>query len=74
MRAHQDVATERSAVNHPDVQGRVEQLVFRQVLGTRTLIQHRYRSSNVAKVGICRLETITTSNHLTSVLKFGFFL
>lgn len=74
MRAHQDVTTERSAVHHPDVEGRVEELVFRQVLGERTWIQHGRGSSNVATVGVCRHWTITTSNHLTSVLKLGFFL
>lgn len=74
VRAYQDVAAKRSAVNHPDVQGRVKKLVFRQVLWTRGSIQHRYGSENVAKVEISRYKIITTSNHLTSVLKLGFFL
>lgn len=33
--AHQGVAPEGPAVHHPDVQGRVEQLVLREVLGSR---------------------------------------
>lgn len=33
--AHQGVAPEGSAIHHPDVQGRVEQLVLREVLGSR---------------------------------------
>lgn len=74
MRAYQDVAAECSAVNHPDVQGRVEKLVFRQVLSTKGSIQHRYGSKDVAKVELSRYKIITTSNHLTSVLKLGFFL
>lgn len=74
MRAHQDVAAEGSAVNHPDVQGRVEKLVLRQVLWTRGSSQHRDGSENDAKVEISRDKILTTSNHLTSVLKLGFFL
>lgn len=45
--AHQGVAPEGPAVHHPDVQGRVEQLVLREVLGSRGGLVSKGRVSAV---------------------------
>lgn len=38
MGPHQDVTAESPAVHHPDVQRRVEELIFRKVLRDKVMI------------------------------------
>ena len=74
MGADQGVAAEGPAVHHADVQGRVQELVLREVLGVGQgpRAQRRGRGTQLCP-GRSR-PTLTTSNHLTRVLKLGFFL
>lgn len=45
MGPNQDVAAKRSTVHHPDVERRVQELVFWKVLRTKTENETNFRSS-----------------------------
>lgn len=77
---HQGVAAEGPAVHHSDVQGRVQQLVLREVLGDVGRGQPGLKGDPRSRATPSHTSRTpprpapTTSNHLTRVLKLGFFL
>lgn len=79
VRAHQSVAAKSPAVHHSDVERRVKQLVLRKIL---TPVHRKTVLLNSSFCNWCKWNWVwwaiewwhTTSNHLTRLLKLGFFL